>query len=185
MRPWFAGLCLSGPPQVGEPLTLCLMDRWRRCRFLTWKYDSGAAGLPPEEVEREGFVLALGGADSDARELLEALRRRGFSLLASGARQADMVLVDPDALWKSWGLRLEAKPDRTPATARRRYEVLRAQGLDLPMEQPTDRTDGLDAAAAAFAAYLWATGQAATEGPQVRVAEISAAPRKTRGGSAG
>ena len=30
MRPWFAGLCFAGPTAAGQPLTLCVMDRWRR-----------------------------------------------------------------------------------------------------------------------------------------------------------
>jgi NAD(P) transhydrogenase len=180
MRPWFAGLCLSGPASAGQPVTLCLMDRWRRCRLLTWSYEPGAEGLLPEEVEREGFVLALGAADSDAQELLDALSRRGLSLLADGARQADLVLVSPDALWKAWGVRPEAKPERAPAAARQRYEVLRAQGLDFPRAQPPGQSDGLDAAAAAFAAYLWATGQAESEGSRILAAGSSPSQPKTR-----
>jgi hypothetical protein len=152
---------------------------------MTWSYEPNAAGLLPEEVEREGFVLALGATDSDARELLEALRRRGLSLLADGERQADLVLVSPGALWKTWGVRPEANPEAAPAAARRRYEFLRGQGLDLPATQPEGQSDGLDAAAAAFAAYLWATDQAGSEGTRIVVAGSSPSPRKTRGGSSG
>ena len=180
MRPWFAGLCLSAPAQAGQPVTLCLMDRWRRCRFQTWSYERGGAGLLTDEVEREGFVLALGASGSDARELLDGLDRRGFSLLADGAPSADVVLVSPDALWKAWGIRPEAKPDRALAPARQRYEILRAQGLDFSMPPQEAQTDALDAAAAAFAAYLWATGQAGSEGSQVFAAGPSPPLRKTR-----
>jgi hypothetical protein len=137
----------------------------------------------PEEVEREGFVLALGATDSAARELSDSLRARGFSLLGEDDRQADLVLVSQDLLWKSWGVRPEAKAEDAPAAARRRYEVLRAQGLDLPTTWSAGQSDGLDAAAAAFAAYLWATGQAGSEGSRILTAGSSASPRKTRGGS--
>jgi NAD(P) transhydrogenase len=180
MRPWFAGLSLPGPPGAGQSLTLCLMDRWRRCRFVTWSYEPGGAGLLTEEVEREGFVLALGASDADARELLDALVRRGFSALAEDARQADVVLVSPEAFWKAWGVRSEAKPDRAPAAARQRYEVLRAQGLDLSLPAQAGQTEALDAAASAFAAYLWATGQAGCDGARV-IAAPSQSQRKTRG----
>ncbi len=183
MRPWFAGLCFAGPAAAGQSLILCVMDRWRRCRLSLWIYDPGAAGLLPEEVEREGFVLALGASDSDAQALVDSLRARGFSLLGEGPWPADVALVSPDLLWKSWGVRPEASPEAVPATARRRYEVLRAQGLDLPTALSAGQSDGLDAAAAAFAAYLWATGQAGSEGSRILTAGSSAAPpRKTRGG---
>jgi NAD(P) transhydrogenase len=182
MRPWFAGLCLTGPAAAGQSVALCVMDRWRRCRLSLWSYEPGAASLLPEEVEREGFVLALGATDSDARELVGSLRARGFSLLGEDPRQADLALVSPDLLWKSWGVRPEANLEDAPAAARRRYEVLRAQGLDLPITASGGPADGLDAAAAAFAAYLWATGQAGSEGSRILTASSSPAPRKTRGG---
>ena len=181
MRPWFAGLRLPSPARPGQPLSLCLMDRWRRCRLETWSYEPGAEGLLPDEVEREGFVLAIDAADSAPPELLESLRRRGFSVLEDGDRQADIVLVRAEALWKTWGIRAEARKRPAPEASRHRYEILRAQGLDLPTGRPASRSADLDAAAAALAAYLWATGQAASEGPRVTVLPASTFSRQTRG----
>lgn len=179
MRPWFAGLCLPSQARIGRPLALCLMDRWRRCRLLAWSYDPGAQALVPDEVEREGFVLALDAADPVPPDLLESLRRRGFSLLGEDNRQPGVILVSAEALWKTWGVR--SGKEHGPESSRQRYEVLRAQGLDLPLGEPASQSEELDAAAAALAAYLWATGQAASEGPRVTVHTTSPFARQTRG----
>ena len=158
-RPWFLGLSLSDPPSSGRPAVVCLMDRFRRCRFFTWNSSPDAAGLPPEQAEREGFVLAVAAtADAAARELLRTLERRGFLLLGEGVEQAEVLHVHPDSLWRAWGA--EPLPSgEAPFSARRQYEVLRAQGLELPVADSSVRRGELDAAAAAYAAYLWATGQ--------------------------
>src|SRR6202162_5486284 len=105
MRPWFVGISLSAPPESGQPVTVCVMDRWRRCRLLTWSYEPGAAGLLPEEVEREGFVLAIGAADSVGRDLLASLEHRGYRPAGKADRHADLVLIGTDDLWKAWGVR--------------------------------------------------------------------------------
>jgi len=158
MRPWFLGLSLSEPPSSQQPAVLCLMDRFRRCRFVAWNNDPGAADFLPEEAKREGFVLAVGAADPFARELLESLQRRGFLLFGEGLELAEVLLVRPDSLWKAWGVEPLHGESVFPAR-RRQYEVLRAEGLELSMIESANHRDQLDAAAAAYAAYLWATGQ--------------------------
>lgn len=168
-RPWFVGLRLPIAPAAGQPVVVCVMDRWRRCRLVTWSYEPDATGLLPEEVEREGFVLAIGASDSSDAPLLDGLEARGLSLLGNGNAEADLVLVYPDALWKDWGLEASRRPNDVFSERRRRYEILRAQGLELPVTEPACHRDQLDAAAAALAAYLWATGQARAEGARVFV----------------
>src|SRR6185369_6071536 len=98
-----------------------------------------------------------------------------------GVPEADVVLVSAEALWKSWGMKSESRKRAAPESPRHRYEVLRAQGLDFPMARPASRPEELDAAAAALAAYLWATGQAASEGPRVEVLTAAPFSRQTRG----
>jgi hypothetical protein len=51
-----------------------------------------------------------------------------------------------------------------PASRRMRYDLLRAESLDLPVGPDAIHDDQLDAAAAAYAAYLWATRQASVSG---------------------
>ncbi|HEV8231931.1 MAG TPA: Si-specific NAD(P)(+) transhydrogenase, partial [Thermoanaerobaculia bacterium] len=103
-RPWFVGLAISGHrPAPGQPISVCLMDRWRRCRFATWSYAADGAGLLPEEVEREGFVLSVGAEGSAGEKLLEGLRPN-FRIFPEGAEWADVIPTRPAALWKAWGL---------------------------------------------------------------------------------
>ena len=45
-----------------------------------------------------------------------------------------------------------------------RYELLTTEGLELPAGPDAIHDDQLDAAAAAYAAYLWATKQASIQG---------------------
>jgi NAD(P) transhydrogenase len=181
MRPWFVGLSLSAPPESGQPVTVCVMDRWRRCRLLTWSYEPGAAGLLPEEVEREGFVLAIGAADSVGRELLASLKHRGYRPAGRADRHADLVLVGTDDLWKAWGVRPAPRGREGPASRRRRYEVLRAQGLDLSSARPAGAADQLDAAAAAYAGYQWATGTRICEGSRLDPGEPGPGTRGNAG----
>ena len=159
MRPWFLGLSLTEKPFPGQSVVVCLMDRFRRCRFFTWNYDPNAAGLLPPEAEREGFVLAVGAPDPLAGELLEALRRNGFLLSGEGVESAEVLLVRPDSLWKAWGVEPRPRGEGLSPATRRKYEVLRAEGLELSMTESASHRHRLDAAAAAYAAYLWATGQ--------------------------
>ncbi len=161
-RPWFLGLSLSDPPSSGAPAVICVMDRFRRCRFVTWNSNPDGAGLLPEEAEREGFVLAVCAADSPAHELLESLERRGFLLLDECVDDAEVLRVHPDTLWTAWGGE-PVSSGESLLPARRQYEVLRAEGLELPLAGPGGYRGELDAAAAAYVAYLWATGQSRPE----------------------
>jgi NAD(P) transhydrogenase len=161
VRPWFLGLSLSDPPPGGPAAVVCQMDRFRRCRFFTWEAGRDAADLVPEEAEREGFVLAVGGSDPPARDIIQSLRRRGFLLFGEGVEEAEILQVHPGSLWRAWGVEpLPGGEDLFPP--RRQYEVLRAEGLELPVAGPDSRRE-LDAAASAYAAYLWATGQSRPE----------------------
>jgi len=181
MRPWFLGLSLSAPPESGQPVTVCVMDRWRRCRLLSWRYDPGAAGLLPEEVEREGFVLAIGAADAVGRDLLASLERRGYRPAGGADRHADLVLIDTDDLWKAWGVRPAPRRREPVASRRRQYEVLRAQGLDLSSAGSAGPADQLDAAAAAYAGYQWATGQRSCAGSRLDPGEPGPGARGNAG----
>jgi hypothetical protein len=145
------------------------MDRWRRCRFATWSYGPDGMGLLPEETEREGFVLALGATEPAAGDLLESFRARGFSVLGVPDAPADIALVNLALLWMKWGVPPAPRRGNVFPTRRRQYEVLRTHGLELPMTEAASHRDQLDAAAAAYAAYLWATGQARSEGARIVV----------------
>ena len=159
-RPWFVGLAISGHrPTPGQPISVCMMDRWRRCQFVTWSYSADGAGLLPEEVERDGFVLSVGAEGSAGQKLLEGLRPN-FRIFPEGAEWADVVPTRPSALWKAWGIAKRGRRAGVPSVQRRQYEVLRSQGIELPVAAATIHHDQLDAAAAAYTAYLWATGQA-------------------------
>src|SRR6202162_2802573 len=136
MRPWVVGISPSAPPERGKPVTVCVMDRWRRCRLLTWSYEPGAAGLLPEEVEREGFVLAIGAADSVGRDLLASLEHRGYRPAGKADRHADLVLIRTDDLWKGWGGRAAPRGREGPASRRRGEGVPGAPGLRLSSARP-------------------------------------------------
>ncbi len=157
VRPWFLGVSLPDSSLSGGRAVVCQMDRFRRCRFSAWETNRNAAGLLPAEAEREGFVLAVAAEDSSASELMGALRRRGYLLLGEGVEQAEVLRFDPRSLWRGWGVEPPGEGAET-VPSRRHYEVLRAEGLELPVAGPDSRHE-LDAAAAAYAAYLWATGQ--------------------------
>jgi hypothetical protein len=51
-----------------------------------------------------------------------------------------------------------------PAGRRARHDILRGLGLELPLGRDAITPDELDAAACAFVAYLWATGNAKVRG---------------------
>lgn len=102
-------------------------------------------------------------------ELFAALRRTGLGILGEVPdEKAVLMEVYPADLWArlAKGRRLPSK--RTPAGLRVRWELLRSEGVELESQHPLgpkDMThDQLDAAAAAFAAYLWATGKARLAG---------------------
>jgi NAD(P) transhydrogenase len=173
-RPWFVGVDLSREGSApGRPIAVCVMDRWRRCRLLTWSYEVDGRGLLLDEVERDGFVLALGASGVETPPLLDALRRHGHGIVGEAADpDAEVALVRPARLWRAWS------GGRAPrgATARhKRYEILRAQALELPVGFAAVHDDQLDAAASAYAAYLWATRQATFREGEIRPEEIAPA----------
>ena len=161
-RSYFAAVDVSRPDLVpGRPSTVCIMDRWRRCRFSTWSYEASATGILPEDIEAEGFVLAVATGDGGAEELMEGLRRRGRGVVGEVPEDCvEIVLARPADLWKTWGKGQKLKGVGLPAGKRMRYDLLRAESLDLPVGPDAIHDDQLDAAAAAYAAYLWATRQA-------------------------
>jgi NAD(P) transhydrogenase len=165
-RSYFAGVDVSRPGLVpGRPSAVCVMDRWKRCRFSTWTYETGASGILPEEVEAEGFVLAVAAGDGGADELVEGLRQRGRGLVGEVLEDCvEIVLTRPMDLWKTWAQAQRLKGVGLPSGKRMRYELLRAEALEFPVGPDAIHDDQLDAAAAAYAAYLWATKQAPVEG---------------------
>jgi NAD(P) transhydrogenase len=82
-RAWFVGIDLTDPfARTSRPVTLALMDRWRRVRFVTWTYDPTGERMIPEHVAAEGFVVAIDGP--------QGLAARGRAM-----RQAERVLRAP------------------------------------------------------------------------------------------
>ena len=169
-RPYFAGVDVSRPGLVaGRPSAVCVMDRFRRCRFSTWSYESSGAGVLPEDVESEGFVLALAAGEEGAEELVAGLRARGRGIAGEADRdRVEIVRARPVDLWMAWGHARKVKEASLPSGKRMRYELLRALSLDFPLGPEAIHDDQLDAAAAAYAAYLWATGQASADGGYIR-----------------
>jgi hypothetical protein len=165
-RPWFVGVDLSRSAAVpGRLSAVCLMDRFRRCRFSTWSYDPDGVGLVPEEVEDAGFVLALAIARGGDGQIERALRREGHGMASEVPdSEVEVVLARPETLWRTWA---RGQKLRGAAARRKRYEILRAQALELPVGFAAVHDDQLDAAAAAYAAYLWATKQMVCRGAEV------------------
>ena len=170
-RPFAAGLDVSRPGLVpGRPSAVCVMDRWRRCRFSTWSYEPAGSGILPEEVESEGFVLAVGTGDTAADDLIAGLRARGHGIVGEApADLVEIVLARPADLWKVWAESRKLKEVSGPSGTRMRYELLRRESIELPVGPDAIHDDQLDAAAAAYGAYLWATRQAGLEGAYVRL----------------
>jgi len=197
-RAWFVGIDLIDPfAHTSRPVTLALMDRWRRVHFVTWTYDPAGDRMIPEEVAAEGFVVAIDGpqglaargrtmrqaervlrapgktGETFARagiphaglirgsvELFGALRNSGLGLLGEAPWETTALLeVYPGDAWPKWAGRRPPKKS-LPAGRRARYDILREHGLELPVGCDAVTHDQLDAAAAAFTAYLWATGNA-------------------------
>jgi NAD(P) transhydrogenase len=171
-RHWFLGVASTGPLQPGRPVIVCQMDRWRRCRISTWSYDPSGSGLLPPEAERDGFVAAITVQPKDASLLSDVFLHLGCGILGRGTREeTDLVQTRPSQLWEGLKDQKRTARSRPEAVRRRRYEILRAEGLELPVGCEAIREDQLDAAAAAFAGYLWATRQAREEAPWVIPAE--------------
>lgn len=85
--------------------------------------------------------------------------------------QAVLLEVYPADLWKKWAGRALPKK-QTPEGRRERWELLRGQGLELPLDAAGITHDQLDAAAAALAAYLWATGRTNAWGEVLSALEL-------------
>lgn len=197
-RAWFVGVDLTDLSAARpRPVDVAFMDRWRRVRFATWSFVADGAGLLPDEVLREGAVVAIDGPQGlaapgrTAREgerelrcagktpdalpeagtrpyagflrgsvlLFAALRSRGLGVFGEAPHERTVLLeVYPGDLWKKWAG--HALPRKAAAEGRRaRWDLLRGQGLELPLGPGEITHDQLDAAAAALAAYLWATGR--------------------------
>jgi hypothetical protein len=112
-------------------------------------------------------LCSRSAADSFGRDLLASLEHRGYRPAEGTDRHADLVLIDTDDLWKAWGVKPVPRGQEIPASRRRQYEVLRAQGLEFSSAQPAGPADQLDAAATAYAGYQWATGQRGCEGSRL------------------
>ncbi|MEO6326013.1 MAG: Si-specific NAD(P)(+) transhydrogenase [Thermoanaerobaculia bacterium] len=107
----------------------------------------------------------LGAPDGKASlAIFSALRKSGLGLLGEAAHDATSILeVSPEDLFRKWGgARIPKKS--LPSGRRSRFDILRGLGLELPVGADAITYDQLDAAAAAYAAYLWSTGQAKTIG---------------------
>ncbi len=171
-RSYFAGVDLSRPGLVpGRPSTVCIMDRWRRCRFVTWAYEATGSGILPEEVEAIGSVLAIGCGEEAPEDLLAGLRRRGRGIVGETSEDCvEVVLARPADLWKAWSEVGKRKGTSSPTARRLRYDILRTESLEFPVGPDAIHDDQLDAAAAAYAAYLWATKQASAQGAYVTAA---------------
>ncbi len=91
--------------------------------------------------------------------LFSALRAKGLGVFGEVPQDHAVLLeVYPADLWKKWAG--HALPKKQTAEGRRaRWDILRGQGLELPLGTGEITHDQLDAAAAALAAYLWATGR--------------------------
>ena len=201
-RAWFAGACIEAP-HAGHvhPVTVAVMDRWRRVSFRTWSFDPSGAGILAPEVSREGFLLAIGAPQGlpernaalrrcdaelsrrprpresipESVRLFAALRENGYGVLGEAARD-DVCLLEtcPDDLWRKWARR-RLPSVALPSGRRARHDILHGLGLELPLGRDAITKDELDAAACAFAAYLWATDKARVVGsaprfdPELRV----------------
>ncbi len=122
-------------------------------RLLRTAGKSGAELPTPGKQPYAGFI-----AGSVA--LFSALRASGLGVLGEVPYEKTVLLeVYPGDLWPKWaGTKLPKKTQ--PQGRRARYDLLRGLGVELPIGSEAITHDQLDAAAAAFAAYLWATGKA-------------------------
>jgi hypothetical protein len=164
-RRWFLGIVASSPPVPGCPITVCEMDRWRRCRFWTWSFDPLGEGLVSSEAEREGFAVAVCGESAD--DIVEVLRPRYGIAGECAVERSEVLRARSSDFWSTFGP-AERRVTRDPETIKRQHhEVLSSLGLELPAPAAASYLDQLDAAAGALVAYLWATGRAPIEGGMV------------------
>lgn len=146
-------LAVDGPQGLAAP------GRSMRAseRLLGAAGKSGAVLPKPGQRPYAGFVAG-------SVTLFSALRRKGWGLLGEVPHDETVLLeVYPGDLWPKWaGYRM---PKKSLAAGRHaRHDLLRGLGLELPVGPEAITHDQLDAAAAAYAAYLWATGKARTVG---------------------
>ena len=103
-------------------------------------------------------------------ELFAALRETGLSVFGEGPEEEAVLLeVYPADVWVRLAKSRKLPPKRTAAGLRTRWELLRSEGVELeggpgPLGLKEVTHDQLDAAAAAFVAYLWATGKSSRAG---------------------
>lgn len=160
-RHWFLGLSASAPTVPGCPVTVCEMDRWRRCRFWTWSFDPSGAGLLSAEAEAEGFALSVCGDGTPS--VVDALRPRYGVAGEVPHEHSEILRARAADFWRIFGPS-EKRATRDPdAVKRLHHEVLSSLGLELPSAAASAHLDQLDAAAGALVAYLWATGRASIE----------------------
>lgn len=117
-----------------------------------------AAGKSSAEMPKPGKPYA--GLIAGSVTLFAALRNAGFGLLGEVPYEKTQIIeVYPADLWPKWAG--HSLPKKTLPTGKRaRYDLLIGLGVELPLGVDAITHDQLDAAAAAFAAYLWATGKA-------------------------
>ena len=150
--------------------------RRRRGRFRRRdRRTAGARGQGPDDAAGRTPAARPGQIGRDLREGRNALRgphpaaassssarceESGLGLLGEAPWETTALLeVYPGDAWPKWAGR--RPPKKTlPAGRRARYDILREHGLELPVGCDAITHDQLDAAAAAFTAYLWATGNA-------------------------
>lgn len=142
-------LAIDGPQGLSAPGRAMRESE----RLLRAAGKSGPALPRPGERPYAGFVAG-------SVTLFSALRRKGWGLLGEVPHEETVLLeVYPGDLWPRWaGYRMPRKS--LSAGRHARYDLLRGLGLDLPVGREAATHDQLDAAAAAYAAYLWATGKA-------------------------
>ena len=86
-------------------------------------------------------------------------------------RREIQVNARPEKVWEGMKDKKKTARDRAEAVRRRRYQILRAEGMELPVGSDAIHENQLAAAAGAFTAYLWATRQVREDGPWVIPAE--------------
>jgi len=116
------------------------------------------AGKTPDRLPSPGTSPYAGFLRGSVL-LFSALRATGLGVFGEVPQDRAVLLeVYPADLWKKWAG--HALPKKQTTEGRRaRWDLLRGQGLELPLAAGDITHDQLDAAAAALAAYLWATGR--------------------------
>jgi NAD(P) transhydrogenase len=144
-------LALDGPQGLSRP------GRRLRAAERALRTAGRTGPHPPRTGPYAGFLRG-------SVELFAALRRSGLGLVGE-APEDDVVLMEvyPADVWIRLAKGRRLPPKKTQAGLRLRWELLRSEGVELESRHPLDPKDvthdQLDAAACAFAAYLWATGK--------------------------